>query len=198
MFKKSLLALAIAGTSVGANAAVLDLASMTMTGGTFDLGGVPGDPASWTASGELISSGYQAFGSFFNFFNAPVNVFTGDGTSAPFGGTPVVGGPVPSGSVDDVANTISVDLSAWTAWWNGTNFNQGANPVTGTYDPGTGVYNISWTSTVVGGPFDGQTGAWGLTGVATPVPIPAAAWLFGTGLLGLVGIARRRKAKTIA
>jgi len=28
----------------------------------------------------------------------------------------------------------------------------------------------------------------------TPVPAPAAAWLFGSGLLGLVGIARRKKA----
>lgn len=27
----------------------------------------------------------------------------------------------------------------------------------------------------------------------TPVPIPAAAWLFGSGLLGLAGIARRKK-----
>jgi hypothetical protein len=27
-----------------------------------------------------------------------------------------------------------------------------------------------------------------------PVPVPAAAWLFGSGLLGLVGIARRKKA----
>lgn len=29
--------------------------------------------------------------------------------------------------------------------------------------------------------------------VVSPVPIPAAAWLFGSGLLGLAGIARRKK-----
>jgi len=31
------------------------------------------------------------------------------------------------------------------------------------------------------------------TGVA-PIPIPAAVWMFGSGLIGLVGIARRRRA----
>lgn len=28
--------------------------------------------------------------------------------------------------------------------------------------------------------------------VVSPVPVPAAAWLFGTGLIGLAGVARRR------
>jgi hypothetical protein len=32
------------------------------------------------------------------------------------------------------------------------------------------------------------------SGNITPVPVPAAVWLFGSGLLGLVGIARRKKA----
>lgn len=31
------------------------------------------------------------------------------------------------------------------------------------------------------------------TGTLNQVPVPAAVWLFGSGLLGLVGIARRRK-----
>jgi hypothetical protein len=30
--------------------------------------------------------------------------------------------------------------------------------------------------------------------VTTVVPVPAAAWLFGSGLLGLVGVARRKAA----
>ena len=41
------------------------------------------------------------------------------------------------------------------------------------------------------GPFPNQTPAFG--GTMTPVPIPAAVWLFGSGLLGLVGVARRKK-----
>ncbi|MGE5241685.1 MAG: VPLPA-CTERM sorting domain-containing protein [Bacteroidota bacterium] len=28
------------------------------------------------------------------------------------------------------------------------------------------------------------------------VPVPAAVWLFGSGLLGLVGVARRRNARS--
>ena len=43
-----------------------------------------------------------------------------------------------------------------------------------------------------------RTNAWALDIVnvasAGVVPVPAAAWLFGSGLLGLVGIARRRRA----
>jgi hypothetical protein len=33
-----------------------------------------------------------------------------------------------------------------------------------------------------------------ISGNAAPVPLPAAVWLFGSGLLGLVGVSRRRKA----
>lgn len=32
------------------------------------------------------------------------------------------------------------------------------------------------------------------TWTVTPVPLPAAVWLFATGLLGLIGVARRKKA----
>ena len=42
--------------------------------------------------------------------------------------------------------------------------------------------------------FGGRTGLSEVRFYASPVPVPAAVWLFGSGLLGLVGIARRKKA----
>lgn len=39
---------------------------------------------------------------------------------------------------------------------------------TGTYDPKTGKFVLQWTSLIVGGPFNGFTGLWHLTGVFQP------------------------------
>lgn len=48
--------------------------------------------------------------------------------------------------------------------------------------PGSNIYNITFSNSVV------------LSIDATPtlVPVPAAVWLFGSGLIGLVGVARRK------
>ena len=44
----------------------------------------------------------------------------------------------------------------------------------------------------IGDPLDLSSGAF--SGSLSIVPVPAAVWLFGSGLLGLIGIARRKKA----
>jgi len=44
------------------------------------------------------------------------------------------------------------------------------------------------------GNFDATNATVDITTASTVVPVPAAIWLFGSGLLGLVGMARRKKA----
>jgi len=51
------------------------------------------------------------------------------------------------------------------------------------------------------GVFQGYSANFDITSITTgsispisTVPVPAAAWLFGSGLIGLVGLARRKKA----
>jgi len=71
----------------------------------------------------------------------------------------------------------------------------------------TGIINGDWSlmsiNAITGSPT--QIGALGTSGVTAaglavmpispiPIPIPAAVWLFGTGLLGLIGFSKRRKA----
>ena len=47
----------------------------------------------------------------------------------------------------------------------------------------TGLSQVSWTQDTPFHQFDN---------IVTTIPVPAAAWLFGSGLLGLIGVARRR------
>lgn len=70
---------------------------------------------------------------------------------------------------DNGDGTLTADLSAWDGMWNGTHFNQGAPKPgnaepTGTYDPVTEAYTLSWNSLVVGGPFGQFIGEWNLVG----------------------------------
>jgi hypothetical protein len=85
------------------------------------------------------------------------------------------GAAVPAPSLVLNGDKLTGNLSAWTAEWNSVYFNQGApkpnnsypgltKPVTGTYNPKTGAFTITWYSQIVGGPFANFTGFWHLQG----------------------------------
>jgi hypothetical protein len=88
---------------------------------------------------------------------------------------PQSGTAVPAPSIDVDNGTITGTIPAWSATWNNLDFNQGSpkpdgsspgltRPVSGTYDPSTHAFVITWASQVVGGPFNGFTGYWHLQG----------------------------------
>ncbi len=101
---------------------------------------------------------------------------------------------------NDDGGVFTLDLSGFGVDYNGTDIAQGPNAGTlvTSADTGAQTFSASWQSTIVGGPFDGNVGYWEMSGSYTTatseVPVPAAVWLFGSGLVGLAGIARRRKA----
>ncbi|HLM95692.1 MAG TPA: hypothetical protein VK283_05210 [Acidimicrobiales bacterium] len=91
------------------------------------------------------------------------------------------------------APTISFDgtalhgnLQSFGVSWNNQEFNQGSpkpdrsspgntTPVAGIYNPSTGAYTLQWSSQVVGGPFNGFSAFWNLTGDFVPAAVGSQA-----------------------
>lgn len=119
-----------------------------------------------------------------------------NGQTPPASGTHA-GGSVPSGTVDDVTGTITMDLSSWFANHGKMDQNLGSESATGTWDAGTGAYDLSWTALLTQGPGAMNPLAsvtWNLQGnilATSPVPVPGAVWLMGTALFGLQRLRRK-------
>ena len=170
----SLVAAGLITTSVHAAA----LSSLDVTYGDFGMNALPDGPGGvndWSGvlpmgtSGVLIADAFN----FNNLFGMVDILANGSGLSG-----------------DETA----IDLTNFAVDYNGTNIPQSPDAGSLTQTIGGGNFSADWSALIVGGPFDGNTGYWHMEGTYSVVPVPAAAWLFGSGLVGLVGVARRRKA----
>jgi|GEM_PF-5858790 len=191
----------VAGMAAGVQAA--PITALTVTGGNFFMAGAGGPltPAAFanmsvdgsydgsapagTAASEAPYAPTSIATFTFGFFG-PVATYTQQTDSA-------AQGPYPGVTGDLTGTLLTLDLSSWTAWWNGTDFNQGGaanTAVTATTD-GAGNFTATWSATVVGGAFNGQTGNWTLTGHAAAVPEPMSMALVGSSLVGLAGLRRK-------
>lgn len=107
------------------------------------------------------------------FDNGPSSLGTVNITNAIFGTTPTL--------IEDSQNLM---------------FNWMSTPVSGVVAPPAGAFDPNALGEYNFGISVGQSG-WGVENVRMDVqvvPVPAAVWLFGSGLIGLAGIARRKKA----
>ncbi len=201
--KKTLLASALL-LSVGAAHAV-PIISMELTGALP----VPTTPADISTSGPYVSGSYFSMGGGDQYGVQPgefANMTLGgyDGGARLDADTRVnsIGhfqfgafGPVLASTMNDpledgsnyrpltgdVTNgVLTLDLDSWTAWYNGSFFNQGTNtecvdvfgtvtcssgPATIAYDSSTGVFSARWDSVIVGGDFNGNLGNWYIEGI---------------------------------
>ena len=195
--KKTLLAIALT-TSVGAvNAAtqtMLPGASFTMYDGT---GGLVGLDTAVTGS---IGDGAFAVASTNTFFGglwtAHNGTTFGPGTysfdtveGGIYTGVEVGAGQVGGHILFDWGVVADIDvINVWDVVDNGDGtVSYVSTDVTATNPVGPdGILGLG----MIDGAFVGFNANFDFT---TPVPVPAAVWLFGSGLLGLVGVARRRK-----
>jgi hypothetical protein len=86
-----------------------------------------------------------------------------------------------------IANTGPFSNIQVGAYWSGTEFE--IDTVSAWwFDMSEGLQSASHKLT-------SNTSSWAvISGDVSAVPVPAAAWLFGSGLLGLIGVARRKQA----
>ena len=152
---------------------------------------LPGERTGLTATNGVVLGTTQAAGDIdatWSFFSNNGNHFTDVATTVS----------------NAVGSTADVDMTGWSVFWNSIDIPMGAGASGGVGAVVCGVdcavgdsFSLDYLATVpTGDPsgFGDVNYQLHLEGTVAAVPVPAAVWLFGSGLLGLAGVARRRKA----
>ena len=167
------------------------VANTGVTGGLSTGSIYYGIPTGDATGGPAIDQGAVFFGSTFGFLANTV----GSEAGAAYGA-----GQYAATS----ATTFTVSFSTLEAQWAGTSFPLANVVFNGTTDGTNFSMWAEHTITAAEDPgvagFADWTAQWyyvgtidGFTAPVSAVPVPAAVWLFGSGLVGLAGVARRRK-----
>lgn len=205
----------MAGLPLLAQGAMLDIGSMSVTGGTMV------GPEPWMTTtlihvgpvtnlvGSYIGSGGEGFDEYsfspdsilaFDFYGYTASFYTAPsnlGDANTVAGL-IAGGAVPAGTIDAAAGTLALDISSLFV----NHFNSDVNVApagnalaTGSWNALTQAYQLHWDG-YYPGPGFGAYWQFELTGFATPVPEPASSMLWLAGLGFMLTVWHRQRAAT--
>ena len=176
---------------------------LDITGGSVNLnfGSLGSVTGNFTQNGQLVMGQFQPLPNILppvTISHLTLSLFTSPGGSL----------NLPTPSAQTSGSTMTANLSSLFAGMSSTQWSSWMTPAlfgslniggtaSGTFNQTTNAFNISWTHPFTGVPFL-ASGNFSLQGTAqlAAVPLPAAALLFGSGLLGLAGILRRKRSLT--
>jgi len=175
----------------------LEVTQLDITGGSIGLnfGSLGSIIGNFNENGQLLMNQFQPLPNVFDpmtISHLTLSIFTSSGGSLNL--------PVPTAETTGSVMTANlqslfagVTSTGW-SWMNSDPLMASLNIggiANGAFDETTNAFDISWTRAFTGVPFL-TSATISLQGTAHLVPLPGALFLFGSGLAGLLGLARRR------
>ncbi len=176
-----------------------EVTQLDITGGSINLDfGILGNiTGNFTADGQILMNQFQPPPNIFDpitISHLTFSIFSSSGGALNL--------PAPTGQTSGAtmtANLQSLFAGVTSTGWSWVNTNSQMASLNiggiagGSFNDTTNAFDISWTRTFTGVPFL-TSGTFSLQGAAqvAAVPLPAAALLFGSGLIGLAGVLRKK------